>query len=99
MQVALFQRVGVGRLRRSRVSLGGSGVAQDRRVEPASESGGSDVGVGTNPVVGDGLVGGENERVALPSEDLNAVYRVWLDIDTVDFDNGLGRVSVGFEAH
>lgn len=87
VEVRLEQRRAVGRLGRNRVGVGGSDVAQDGGVDATRKAGGTDVGVGANPVVGGRPVGIQNKRVPLPGKDLNAVDVDWTDIDTINFDD------------
>ena len=90
VQVGFVERVAIGRLGRSRVGVGGTDVPEDGRVDTASEALSTDVGVGANPVIGDGLVGSEYERVTLTGKDVDAVDSEWLDAYSVDLNDRLG---------
>ena len=64
-------------------------ITQDCRVEPAIRcQAGADVRQCANPVVVDVLVGGEDERVALASVDLDLIHGERLVVDGVDLDDG-----------
>lgn len=72
---------------RGRVLVGCTGVTKDSRVDTTGEGSTSTVGLGSNPVVVDGLVGVEHEGIPLSSEDLDRVNRQRLRIDTISFDD------------
>jgi hypothetical protein len=64
-------------------------VAEDGGVDGTIEAGRSDVGLRTDPVVIDWLVGSEYEGVPLTDKDLNGINGVGVVVDTINFDNGL----------
>ena len=84
----LDERRGAVRLRRGRLREGRTEVAEDRRVHAPCEVGRAAVGERADPVVIDGLGGGEDERVALPGEDLDGIDGERLVVDRVDLDDG-----------
>ena len=94
VEVGLKQRGAVGCLGGGGVRGGSASIAKDGRVETAVESSGTNVGVGADPVVVDGLVGVEYERVALSGEDLDTVDGEGLNVDTIGFDNRLFEQSI-----
>lgn len=89
MEVSLKEGSAVGGLRGHGVGIGGTVVAQNRGVETAGEASGAKVRICADPVVCDGLVGVQNEGVALAGENLDAVDRNGHDVDAVDFDDSL----------
>lgn len=94
MQVGFDKGVAVRRLGRSWVGIGGAGVPQDGRVETTGEASSTEVGVSTNPVICDRLVGSQYEGVTLTSENLDAVNGQWLHVYSVNLDYRLnGKVS------
>ena len=66
----------------------GAPVSQDGRVQAAIETNSSQVWIGANPVVTDGLICLEDEGISLASEYLNLVHNEWLSADTVNLDDG-----------
>jgi hypothetical protein len=89
MEISFKQGVTVGLLRRGGVFVSGADVAQDRGVKTSIKPGRADVRVRTNPVVAWILSGLENERVALTSEDLDAVDGERFGVDSVCLDDRL----------
>ena len=95
VKVRLDHRVAVGLLQCGRVAVHRPDIAQDCRVQPSIETSRTDAGISANPVIVDGLVGLQNERVALAGEDLDAVNSELLCADAVRLDDVLleGLVS------
>lgn len=88
MQIRLGECNDIRLDRRSRVGVGCTLIPQDRRIEPIVEgSRVSVVGFSTNPVVGDRLIGIEDERVPLAGEDVDGVHSVGLSGFPVGFDD------------
>jgi hypothetical protein len=77
-----------------RVCVRSTSVAENGGVDATGEASGTDVGVGTDPVVADGLVGIEDDRVTLTGEDLEAIDGKRSVVDTIDFDDGLCDICV-----
>ena len=75
-------------LGRGGLSQGRAHIAEDRRVDTPGEVGGAAAGERADPVVADGLVGGEDERVALAGEDPDGVDRERLVVDGVGLNDG-----------
>ena len=94
-QVRLDQGGGAGRLVCARLDGGGTNVAQNRGVDPPVEGRGALVRERADPVVVDGLIGGEDERVALPGEDLDGVDRERRVVDRIGLDDGHGMAVDG----
>ena len=94
-QVRLDEGGGAGRLVRAGLDGRGTCVAQDCRVDPAVESRSALVGERTDPVVACSLVRGEDERVALPCEDLDGVDRERRVVDRIGLDDGHGMAVDG----
>ena len=86
-EVGLGEDSRAGALGGRGLNLGGAVVAEDGRVDAAIEGERADVGEGADPVVVDGLVGGEDERVALACVDLDLVNGEGLVVDRVDLDD------------
>ena len=96
-KLRFYERIGAGGL----ISGGISGgvrpqVSQNTRVDTTTESGGSQVRVCADPVVADGLICIQDERITLSSEYLNLIYHQRLDVDAVDF-NDRESVAVDLE--
>lgn len=89
MEVGFKQRVAVGLLRRGGVFVSSADIAQNSGVEASVKPSRADVGVRANPVVAGILGGFENERVALTSEDLDAVDGKRLSVNTINLDDRL----------
>jgi hypothetical protein len=89
VKVSFEERGAVGRVRRDGVRVGSTDIAQNGRIETSSKSSATNVGVSTNPVVGDGLVGIQDERIPLAGEDLDAVNSVRSVIYTVNLNDSL----------
>ena len=88
----LDERVAAPRLSGGRLDRVRAVVAEDGGVHAAGEGLGADVGERADPVVVDGLVGGEDERVALPGEDLYLVDGERGVVHGVDLDDVHGVV-------
>jgi len=83
---------GAGRHRGCWVGFGSTFVSEDGARESSVKvrvTSGSSADVrGVDPVVSDGLVSIDDDRVPLSSEDIDAVHHMRLDLDTISFDNG-----------
>ena len=89
MEIRLIERLDRYSLIRSRFGHRCTFVAKNGGVDTTNKAGSSKVGVSTNPVVGDGLVGIQDERISLASEDLDAVNSVRSVIYTVNLNDSL----------
>jgi len=97
VEVLLQERVGdVGRSSHRGLNLGGTLVAEDGKSERVVEiritARGASTSTtstwGTDPIVRNGLVGSNDDRVPLCDEDIELIDNEGIALDTISFDNG-----------
>jgi hypothetical protein len=93
VQVRLGESIAERSLSRHWVGVGGSNIAQDGGIQASIETGGTDVRIRANPVIGDVLISVKDERITLTSEDLEIVDSVRGDTDTICFNDRLKSPS------
>jgi hypothetical protein len=89
MQIDLPQGVDTGSLDGGWVGIWSAGISKNGQIYAVIEASMASTGIriGTNPVIGDRLIGVENSGVSLASEDAERINLQWYSVLPIRFDD------------
>lgn len=86
MEICLKQRISGRYFQCSGVDDGGTNISENSGIDTADKTRSANVGISTNPVVWNWLIGGQYERIALARKYLDGIDEKGTDVDAINLN-------------